>query len=98
MWGLLLHHIVDMLIISIKDPERFFAELFQLTICRIRYGVRPEYLTPFGAARTSTMEELLGEVHTHTHAHTHTYAHTHTHILHTHTQHARTHTSAHTHT
>jgi hemoglobin-like flavoprotein len=61
MWGTLLHHIMDMLIVSIKDPERFFDDLFQLTVRHIRYGVRPEYLGPFGAALFATLEELLGQ-------------------------------------
>ena len=57
----LLHHIMDMLIVSVNDPERFFNELFHLTIRHIRYGVRPEYLPPFGIALFSTLEELLGD-------------------------------------
>eukprot|EP00802_Teleaulax_amphioxeia_P004181 Tamp_04185.p1 GENE.Tamp_04185~~Tamp_04185.p1 ORF type:complete len:777 (+),score=205.16 Tamp_04185:586-2916(+) len=61
MWGSLLHHIMDMLIVSIKEPERFFDELFALTIRHIRYGVRPEYLQPFGNALLATLEELLVE-------------------------------------
>lgn len=61
MWGTLLHHIMDMLIVSIKEPEIFFDELFALTIRHVRYGVRPEYLQPFGNALFSTLEDLLGD-------------------------------------
>jgi hemoglobin-like flavoprotein len=61
MWGTLLHHIMDMLIVSIQDPESFFELLFELTVRHIRYGVRPEYLQPFGTALFAMLEELLGD-------------------------------------
>jgi hemoglobin-like flavoprotein len=61
MWGTLLHHIMDMLIVSIKEPDIFFDELLALTIRHVRYGVRPEYLQPFGNALFSTLEDLLGD-------------------------------------
>ena len=41
MWGTLLHHIVNMLMVSISSPETYFDELFLLTVRHIRYGVRP---------------------------------------------------------
>jgi len=61
MWGTLLHHIMNMLIVSIQDPESFFELLFELTVRHIRYGVRPEYLSPFGVALFAMLEELLGD-------------------------------------
>eukprot|EP00960_Hanusia_phi_P020249 598184-Hanusia_phi.AAC.2 len=38
----------------------FFEQLFELTIRHIRYGVRPEYLSPFGTALFLTLEEVEG--------------------------------------
>jgi len=59
MWGHLLHHIVNMLIVSISSPDKFFDQLFQLTVRHIRYGVRPHYLPPFGKALMETFEEIV---------------------------------------
>ena len=56
MWGTLLHHIVNMLMVSIEDPESYFNQLFLLTVRHIRYGVRPDYLPPFGRALLETFE------------------------------------------
>eukprot|EP00960_Hanusia_phi_P077696 768729-Hanusia_phi.AAC.3 len=62
MWGLLLHHIVNMLLLSITDPQDFFEQLFHLTIRHIRYGVRSEYISPFGQAMILTLEEHVSRV------------------------------------
>ncbi|EKX39126.1 hypothetical protein GUITHDRAFT_143733 [Guillardia theta CCMP2712] len=62
MWGHLLHHIVNMLLISITDPEEYYDLMFELTIRHIRYGVRSEYLNPFGNALFATFEEILSDV------------------------------------
>jgi hypothetical protein len=61
MWGTLLHHIVDMLMVSISSPETYFDELFLLTVRHIRYGVRPDYLPPFGRALLETFREIAAE-------------------------------------
>jgi hypothetical protein len=61
MWGTLLHHIVDMLMVSISSPETYFDELFLLTVRHIRYGVRPDYLPPFGRALLETFQEIAAE-------------------------------------
>mmetsp|Transcript_2496 Transcript_2496/g.5982 ORF Transcript_2496/g.5982 Transcript_2496/m.5982 type:complete len:1471 (-) Transcript_2496:34-4446(-) len=61
MWGHLIHHIMAMLMTSISDPEGFFEQLFELTIRHIRYGVRSEYLGPFGNALICTVQEILGD-------------------------------------
>ncbi|EKX33177.1 hypothetical protein GUITHDRAFT_120658 [Guillardia theta CCMP2712] len=58
MWGKLLQHIMEMLLLSLAEPETFFEQLFELTIRHIRYGVRPEYLAPFGTALLLTLEEV----------------------------------------
>ncbi|EKX46653.1 hypothetical protein GUITHDRAFT_152283 [Guillardia theta CCMP2712] len=50
-----------MLIVSITDPEEFFKNLFELTVRHIRYGVRAEYLSPFGQAVIAMLEEILAE-------------------------------------
>eukprot|EP00960_Hanusia_phi_P029720 748121-Hanusia_phi.AAC.6 len=60
-WGHLIHHIMAMLMTSISDPEGFFEQLFELTIRHIRYGVRSEYLGPFGNALICTVQEILGD-------------------------------------
>eukprot|EP00960_Hanusia_phi_P030871 748903-Hanusia_phi.AAC.2 len=39
--------------------EDFFEQLFHLTIRHIRYGVRSEYISPFGQAMILTLEEVL---------------------------------------
>jgi len=62
MWGHLLHHIVNMLLISITDPEEYYDLMFELTIRHIRYGVRSEYLNPFGSALFATFEEILSDL------------------------------------
>jgi hypothetical protein len=61
MWGHLLHHIVNMLVVSISSPDTFFDQIFQLTVRHIRYGVRPHYLPPFGQALLETFEQILKE-------------------------------------
>ena len=61
MWGHLLHHIVNMLVVSISSPDTFFDQIFQLTVRHIRYGVRPHYLPPFGQAFMETFEQILKE-------------------------------------
>ena len=61
MWGHLLHHIVNMLMVSISNPATYFDDIFQLTVRHIRYGVRPHYLPPFGKALMETFEEIVGE-------------------------------------
>ena len=61
MWGHLLHHIVNMLLVSVSSPETFFDQLFQLSVRHIRYGVRPHYLPPFGKALVETFEQILKE-------------------------------------
>ena len=61
MWGTLLHHIVNMLMVSISSPETYFDELFLLTVRHIRYGVRPDYLPPFGRALLETFEYIAAE-------------------------------------
>jgi hemoglobin-like flavoprotein len=61
MWGHLLHHIVNTLILSISSPDTFFDQIFQLTVRHIRYGVRPHYLPPFGQAVMETFEHILQE-------------------------------------
>jgi hypothetical protein len=61
MWGTLLHHIVNMLMVSISSPETYFDELFLLTVRHIRYGVRPDYLPPFGRALLETFQEIAAE-------------------------------------
>jgi len=61
MWGTLLHHIVNMLMVSISSPETYFDELFLLTVRHIRYGVRPDYLPPFGRALLETFREIAAE-------------------------------------
>ena len=38
--------------------QEFFDQLFELTIRHIRYGVRSEYLSPFGHAMILTLEEV----------------------------------------
>eukprot|EP00960_Hanusia_phi_P027928 747112-Hanusia_phi.AAC.4 len=60
-WGTLVHHIVNMLIVSITDPEEFFRNLFELTVRHIRYGVRAEYLSPFGQALIAVLEDILAD-------------------------------------
>ena len=59
MWGHLLHHIVNTLVVSISSPDTFFDQIFQLTVRHIRYGVRPHYLPPFGNALLETFEQIL---------------------------------------
>ncbi len=61
MWGHLLHHIVNMLLVSISSPDTFFDQIFQLSVRHIRYGVRPHYLQPFGKALMETFELILKE-------------------------------------
>jgi len=61
MWGHLFKHIVHMLVLSARQPERFYEELFELVIRHIRYGVRSEFLNPMGKAIFSVLRETLGE-------------------------------------
>ena len=62
MWGYLLHHIVNMLSVSISSPDTFFDQMFQLTVRHIRYGVRQHYLPPFGKALMETFEHILKDL------------------------------------
>jgi len=61
MWGHLLHHVVNMLVVSISSPDTFFDQIFQLSVRHIRYGVRPHYFPPFGKALLETFEHILKE-------------------------------------
>jgi hemoglobin-like flavoprotein len=61
MWGHLLKHIINMLLLSVSEPERFYEELFALVIRHIRYGVRAEFLTPMGRAIFSVLGDCLGD-------------------------------------
>ena len=61
MWGFLFKHIVNMLVLSARQPERFYGELFDLVIRHIRYGVRAEFLNPMGKAIMSVLQETLGD-------------------------------------
>ena len=38
--------------------KEFFHNLFELTVRHIRYGVRAEYLSPFGQAVIAMLEEV----------------------------------------
>uniref|UniRef100_A0A7S4PAX6 Globin family profile domain-containing protein n=3 Tax=Guillardia theta TaxID=55529 RepID=A0A7S4PAX6_GUITH len=59
MWGSLLFHIMDMLVVSITEPADFFDQLFELTLRHVRYGVRSEYLNPFGQALIFTLQDIM---------------------------------------
>eukprot|EP00960_Hanusia_phi_P069535 767111-Hanusia_phi.AAC.1 len=42
-----------------KYYQKFFQVLFDLTVNHIRYGVKSEYLSPFGQALLFTLEEVV---------------------------------------
>jgi hemoglobin-like flavoprotein len=52
---------LELLVVFCEVPERFFEELRALTIRHVKYGVKAEYIKPFGKALLSGVEELMGD-------------------------------------
>jgi hypothetical protein len=50
-----------MIVVFSEIPEQFFEELRHLTIRHIKYGVKAEYIKPFGKAVLTGLEDLFGE-------------------------------------
>jgi len=51
---------VELLVVFTEVPEKFFEALQSLTIRHVKYGVKGEYVKPFGKAILSGLEELAG--------------------------------------
>mmetsp|Transcript_29780 Transcript_29780/g.71770 ORF Transcript_29780/g.71770 Transcript_29780/m.71770 type:complete len:1445 (+) Transcript_29780:115-4449(+) len=52
---------LEMIVVFSEVPEKFFEELRHLTIRHIKYGVKAEYIKPFGKAVLTGLEDLFGE-------------------------------------
>ena len=52
---------LELLVVFTEVPEKFFEELRLLTIRHIKYGVKAEYIKPFGKAVMAGLEGLFGE-------------------------------------
>jgi hemoglobin-like flavoprotein len=52
---------LELLVVFCELPERFFEELRALTIRHVKYGVKAEYIKPFGKALLTGVADLLGD-------------------------------------
>jgi len=52
---------VEMIVLFSRDPEQFFEDLKGLTIRHIKYGVKADYVKPFGKAILLAIQSCLGE-------------------------------------
>ena len=52
---------VEMIILFSQDPTQFFHDIKGLTVRHIKYGVKAEYVKPFGKAILTAIKELLGD-------------------------------------
>lgn len=52
---------VELLVVFTETPQDFFDALKDLTIRHVKYGVKGEYVKPFGKAILAGIEDLLGD-------------------------------------
>jgi len=52
---------VEMLVLFTQDTARFFKDMQQLTVRHIKFGVKADYVKPFGRAILAALKKILGD-------------------------------------